>query len=188
MFRSGATYPPPTAGAPSRVSTRVEDGPTRLFDGANYEIKNMLLQFDTSGWPQVSGGPIPDDATVTARRLVLDVVYRTDANTRNLVVEDYLRAGTNADYTATPGSGAGTFALAPITSGLTTFNLSGVTINLTGITGLRLSVDGATPTGINIFDFFCYDDPTHQEPRLEVDYTDPSIPAAPAGLIATLTN
>lgn len=148
---AGSSYPPAfTAADVSPSSVQVQRS---LASGSHY-VTCGLLRYDTSA--------LPDGATVESAYLELFVFYRVGVNGRKLVAEWYDAGATwdSGDYTTTSAATAhaGT-ALSAIPAGsLTNDSPSKITlalqslpsISLTGVTGIRLHVDGATPTGSNL--------------------------------------
>ncbi|HUF83979.1 MAG TPA: PKD domain-containing protein, partial [Acidimicrobiia bacterium] len=167
MGGSGA-YPPDRPPVVSSTWGEVmvrRSGP--LFGG--YEVRVGLLRFDTSA--------LPDGATVTSAVLRLHVTGGTSADARSLVAEWYdpsawpIDAG---DYTATAagtahaGTPIGSLALG-VQNDLPLQNL--VEISTTGLTAVRLHVDGGQPTGENKVSFAALENTSQPEAQLIVTYT-----------------
>ena len=130
-----------------------------------------LGRFDTSS--------LPDNATVTSVKLRLFVTAKTDANNRNLVGEWYDAGSWPID--------AGDWALTIPTSALPGADISAIaagasneftltnpaSVSLTGLTGLRLQVDGGAPSGDNYVQIAALEHTSQPEPQLIVTYTTP---------------
>jgi glucose/arabinose dehydrogenase len=170
MGAGSGAYPPDGAITTSTAWTGVlvrRSGP--LFGG--YEVRTGLLRFDSSA--------IPDGATITSATLRLHVTSATTADARRLVAEWYnpalwpIDAG---DYTATAASTAhqGT-PIGSLTPGaqndLPLQNLA--QISTTGLTALRLHIDGGQPTGENGVSFTAFEHATLPQAQLIVSYTAP---------------
>jgi hypothetical protein len=170
MGVSGATYPPSPASASSTGWQTFGIRKAGPF-ASGYELRVGLARFDTSA--------LPNNATITAAKLRLYVTSRQSADNRKLVAEWY--PATNwpidaADYTTTPTTTASAgLAVTTLTTGaqndLTLQNLG--SISLTGLTALRLHLDGGQPTGENAVWVASYDDGTLPRAQLIVDYTTP---------------
>lgn len=163
------TYPP--LGTPGSYNSTVANvevyrsyEPT--FTGTEYFIYNGLLRFDTSA--------IPDAEALLSAYLEGYVESAQNTNNRNFMAEYVSSWGSSfaADYTTTPSgtAHAGTALSALATPGLYQFALQNLTsINKTGITSLRLHVDGGTPTGWNSTVIAAYDNTSsRQVPRLVI--------------------
>jgi hypothetical protein len=161
------TYPP-SAAADSNSSGTVFTA-ARRFVLSSYQVFDGLLRFDTSS--------LPDNATVTAATLKLWVNAKTDADNRNLVGEWYPAAQwpiDGADWALNPGNtalaGADVTAIATgATSSFALQNLS--SISTTGLTGLRLGIDGGQPAGDNYVQFATLE--SGKPAQLVVTYTTP---------------
>lgn len=148
---AGSSYPPAFTAAdlaPSSVTVQ------RSLQSGSHYVTCGLLRYDTSS--------IPDGATVESAYLELWVLYRSGVNSRKLVAEWYDAGSTwdSGDYTTTAAATAhaGTLLSAIPAGSLTNDAPSKIqlaltslsSISLTGITGIRLHVDGTTPTGNNL--------------------------------------
>lgn len=146
---NGATYPPSFTFADATAPSSAARG----WTGVEYVLYNGLVRWSTSA---LASAP-----RMIAARFRFYVFSVNNADARNLVGEWY--PGSNwpidsGDYTTTPpAGGAATFAFSVALSSLTAAawnevtlsNLSESNISLSGYTGLRLHVDGGTPTGNN---------------------------------------
>ncbi|HEY8727203.1 MAG TPA: hypothetical protein VIL91_10960, partial [Gaiellaceae bacterium] len=166
-FSKGAAYPP--AAAPDANTT----GPTvtmaRRLTPNGYDVYAGLLRFDTSA--------IPDDATVTGVTFRAQVMGKVSADGRNLVGEWYDPAGwpiDAGDYALNSSATAlAAMSIAQIVAGAQNdFPLAApASLSKTGLSALRLFVDGGQPTGDNYVQFASYDHATLTEPQLVVTYT-----------------
>lgn len=141
-----------------------------LTAGPNYEYSNGVIRYDTSN--------IPDDATITAAKIVMRFAQRVDADgTFNLEGEYYDFGGkpsTSADWVETVGSSIftpvdlGTLA----TGSFFEFPLNDLSgINKSGITGFRFTLSSGTPSvGKNLLGVNSYSQ-NSQATWLEVTYT-----------------
>ena len=134
-----------------------------------YDVYAGLLRFDTSA--------IPDDATVTGVTFRAQVMGKVSADGRNLVGEWYDPAGwpiDAGDYALNSSAMAlAAMSIAQIVAGAQNdFPLAApASLSKTGLTALRLFVDGGQPTGDNYVQFASYDHATLTEPQLVVTYT-----------------
>lgn len=163
---SGAAYPPVGTAVATTGNTTIDV--RRSLAGGTYTIENGILAFDTSS--------LPDDATVTAAVLRLAIVNINDANARNFAGEWYDWGGSidATDYTATPASTAFSTDITTLVDDVDNdFALTNpaANISLSGMTVLRLHVDGAQPAGLNRVGFAAFDHTVQAEPRLIVTYT-----------------
>lgn len=169
---TSTVYPPNTAlvrAAATKTTTLV----SKSF-ATTFSTRNTLLQWDT-------GAVLPDDCTVTAANLVCYVANRTANDGRNLVGEWYGWDGVSAtDYTDTPGNDAFSTALSSLTIALEhSFALSTLSsISRTGITKMRLGVDGGEPAAANSVTIEPFDGATAGaiKPTLEITYTESAAP------------
>lgn len=147
---AGSSYPPAFTSTDSgHHGLTVRRG---LSTGAYY-VSVGLLRYDTSS--------IPDGATIESAYLEIYTFQRVSANERKLVAEWYDAGETWGadDYTATAaatahaGTPLSTFPAGSYlntTPTKTVLTLTGLgSISTTGITGLRLHIDGGSPTGDN---------------------------------------
>ena len=183
---TAAVYPPTGTAVATTGNTTIDV--RRSLAGGNYSIEVGVLAFDTSS--------LPDDAVVSAATLRLWINNINDANGRNFVGEWYDWGGSidATDYTATPASTAfSTDITALVDDADNDFALTNpaANVSLSGMTVLRLHVDGAQPAGLNRVGFGAFDHTVQTEPRLIVTYTTPA-PASvdrhmPRGLTRALT-
>jgi hypothetical protein len=145
---SKSTYPPTFQNAQVNTSylpvTRSKTGATA------FTVTVALIRFDTAS--------IPDNATIIGAKLILNLIdggVYTVADARALCAEWYdAGAATDAgDFTTTAGVTAhGGTLLSSIASviGEVSLSLTNLaSINKTGVTGIRLHITGAAPTGNN---------------------------------------
>lgn len=144
---AGSSYPPAFTASDSGLTVR------RGLSSGSYYVSCGLLRYDTSG--------LPDGATIESAYLELYTFERVTANARKLVAEWYDAGETwdAADYTATAAATAhvGTALSAfpaggyqNTTAAKTVLALTGLgSISTTGITGIRLHIDGGSPAGDN---------------------------------------
>lgn len=163
-----ASYPPSTSTTTSNADI-FSDTSREWTAGSLFRIFNTLLRFDT-------GSVLLDSAIVNSASLIVDVLFISNADTRNLTADYYTWDGTTADYSAASQTGAITaYSLSSITTGLNSIPLTGLTsVSTTGMTSIRLHVDGGQPTGRNIMEIATLEHTTAQEPRLAITYTLPN--------------
>jgi glucose/arabinose dehydrogenase/PKD repeat protein len=164
----GASYPPPGTPAVNVTGASLTAG--RRFAFNAYENLVGLVRFNTS--------TLPDNATITSAKLRLTVTGKADTDGRNLVGEWYLASHWPIDASDyTPNANGGAFSAditalnAEAANELTLSNLG--SILTTGMTGLRLTIDGGRPTGDNYVQLSTFDHATLTEPQLIVSYTTP---------------
>lgn len=169
VYKEGATYPPDTG--PTYLEG-ASDGVLggRLYNSGNstYYIYNGLARWDTSS--------IPDNATIDAATFRAYVTVVQNADSRNITADWYTGAfdGTAYSETAQTDANAGV-AISSFTARQDNdITLTGYAtgINKTGYTALRFHCDGGQPTGMNRINIAYWDNNTHTEPRLIVDYTE----------------
>jgi glucose/arabinose dehydrogenase len=164
----GSTYPP--AGTPAPYTAGVFITAGRRFAFGSYENLVTLARFDTSA--------LPDNATVTSARLRVYVTAKSDADNRNLIGDWYPPSHWPIDandYTLNAQGGAFTADITALpTGGLADIPLTTTTgISTTGLSALRLLVDGGQPAGDNYVQMASWDNTTYPEPQLVVTYTTP---------------
>ena len=166
--RTGATYPPTGSFNVVTNGISVENS---LKAGPTYDVRVTLLRWDTSS--------IPDNAVITEAVLRTWTLGRQDDDGRN-VTADWYDAGTIADddWTSTAGTDAHAGTTLEHWSGdpgdrdISLINLEN--INKTGVTGLRLHIDGGEPTvGENWISFVSFGDDEATSARLVVTHSDP---------------
>lgn len=162
----GSSYPP--SGAPSVSTGGSKLTAERSLESGTYAVSVPLLRFDTSS--------LPDRAQITSATLRLNVRSNSNADGRNLVGEWYSAANwpiDAADYSLNAANNAfvGTSieALSTMTE-LTLGNLGN--ISTTGLTALRLHVDGGQPNGLNVVDITAFES-SGTEAQMVVTYTVP---------------
>ena len=169
---SGATYP----GGVTSFSANDGNGTiyaNRGYNGAGtYFVDNALMYFNTS--------TLPDDATVTAAELEVNVIAFVNTNNLDVVGEYFAYDGSPtiaSDITLNESSTAiGGIAIASIGTGTEIFALQNLSsISKTGNTGLRLKVTkragDAAPTGFNYIGIAEFEHATLPQAILRVTYT-----------------
>jgi glucose/arabinose dehydrogenase/PKD repeat protein len=175
VVASGSSYPP--VGSPSANTSRTVVTVGRRSVHSGYDVYTGLLRFDTS--------TIPDDATVTAARLRVQVTAKQSSDGRNLAAEWYGAANwpiDAGDYALdNSGSALAGSPLAGIDVGAASdFSLSGLgSLSKTGFSALRLHLDGGQPAGDNYLQIASFDHGTLTEPQLVVTFSTAS-PTPPA--------
>lgn len=166
VYRDGSTSYPPSTGTATDNASTFADTSREWTAGGLFRLFNTLLRFDT-------GAQLPDGATIDSVSLSVDVMFISNVDGRNLTADYYAWDGTAADYSQTAQTGAITaYSLSGVTTGLNSIPFNGFSgISTTGITSVRLHVDGGQPTGRNIMEIATFEDATLQEPRLIIDYT-----------------
>lgn len=169
VTKTSNTYPP--AGTIAVDTTASLHPIQRSLSGANYTVRVLLLAFDTSS------GIGSDDISAATLELYISATNFNNTDTRNLVGEWYTASYTGSivsgDYTATPASSAFSVALSSLTTNaVNTITLTSPDSNIakSGVTALRIHVDGGQPTGLNRVNIASVDDPSNQEPRLNVTH------------------
>jgi thermitase len=164
---SASSYPPGVAAVGSSSGSVFTAG--RRFVFGSYDVFAGLVRFDTSS--------LPDDATVTGATLRLFVTRTADADGRNFVGEWYGAASwpiDGGDYAlSSTGSAFSAADITLIRAGASNdFALSGLgSVSKTGLTGLRLHVDGGQPTGDNVVKVASLEDGGLPKPQLLITYT-----------------
>jgi hypothetical protein len=172
----------PPAGSTVTTTSNVGDfgGTSRKanMDSLNFNTNVVaLFRFDTSG--------LPDSATVTAAVLRWSVTGKATDEARALNIEYYDSGAaiSDDDYTVTVGTTAAQVASATwqawATSGTVDVTLSNLgSISKTGITGLRVGMDGGAPgtgadfdTRLHVAEF---GHASRAIPQLVITYTDGS--------------
>lgn len=160
----GPAYPPAFGTAQTSGPSSI---PGKSFNNPNFDVRNMLVRFDTS--------TIPDTAIVQAASLNLYIIGTQNQEARNLVGEWY--AGSNwpivaADGAITPAATAFTIAIGSLTAGsINALSLTSASnVNLSGYTGFRIGVDGGQPALFNTVSIPELEHPTLPEPKLSVTY------------------
>jgi hypothetical protein len=164
---SAPLYPPSVAAVGSSSGSVFTAGRRFVFGG--YDVYTGLVRFDTSS--------LPDDATVTGATLRLFVTRTADADGRNFVGEWYDAASwpiDGGDYAlSSTGSALSGADVTLIRAGASNdFALSGLgSVSKTGLTGLRLHVDGGQPTGDNVVQVASSENSSYPKPQLIITYT-----------------
>jgi hypothetical protein len=169
--KGDAGYPPsPGTVAVASSTDRVVAVRRSAINFPYQPVSVGLLRFDTSG--------LPANAVVTGAVLRLNVTQVVDGEGRSLVAEWYPASNWPIDSTAwTLGDGNGALAGTPLSvirvgqdNDFPLQNLSGV--NLTGMTGLRLAISGAStpPVGSNDVTFASYENGSAPAARLIITY------------------
>ncbi len=178
IYRTGAAYPPAGTHLHSPAGSSLVM--IKWLSAGTYYVYVGLVRFDTSS---LAG------AAVTGATLRYYMTTKADADNRDFVADWYTwnaTTPTNADWTDTVGTDAlpGTDITGLTLNADNDLVLSNAAANvsLTGYTYLRFGVSGGTPAGENRVDMAAFDHTTLTEPRLIVDYTDTTPPAAPTGL------
>jgi thermitase len=160
------SYPPATPTVANTGGAVFTAG--RRFAYGGYDVFTGLLRFDTSA--------IPDGAMVTSATLRLYVTGKADADNRNLVGEWYspsawpIDAGDYALSSSESAFGGGDISRIG-TNASNDFPLAGLgSISRTGLTALRLHVDGGQPSGSNSVQIAGFENASAPEPRLIVTY------------------
>lgn len=139
------TSHPPDTGSPTCDNTAASLLVRRSFVLTVYNVDSGIIRFDTSS--------IPDHARVTAGSLTCTFIGTSqDADGRNLVGEWYSwSTATPARYAARADNDAFSLDLSTAsTTGSHTMTLSNLyRVNKGGYTGLRLGIDGGSPSGAN---------------------------------------
>lgn len=168
VAKTAGVYPP--TGSVTIATSDTSMNTQRLKSGANYTVRPAIIAWDTSS--------LPDTNTISGA--TLDIVPLStnfnNADTRNLVGEwyaGYTGSIVAGDYTDTPASTAFSIALSALTTDtINTITLTNPDTNIskTGVTALRLHIDGGQPTGLNRVLIASFDHATQQEPRLNVTH------------------
>jgi hypothetical protein len=172
---SGITYPPSCSDVNVWYGDVVA---TKTAPFGGYIVRNGLVQWDSSN--------LPDDATVTAAKLKVDILDRIDSlvDNRSLVVGWHtfaLPVQASDHYTtgSDPVPPSTAFDLTGLSTGVVELPLSNAATNVskTSKTGVRLTIDGGQPTGDNKVYIAGTWDPAALPPTLVVDYNLP--PSSP---------
>jgi hypothetical protein len=164
-----AGYPP--SGTPVVNTTSSSAAAGRRLVKKIYSVSDLLLEFDTSS--------LPDDATITSVQLRFVVTGKGDANNRNLVGEWYdatLWPIDGADWILSVGTDAltGIDVTTLIVNATTTLTLTNpASVSLTGLSALRLGIDGGQPSGNNSVQVSTFENASKPKPQLIVTYTTP---------------
>lgn len=137
---------------------------------ATYSVDNLLLTWNTA--------VLPDDAVITDAQVTLQVTSTSLADDVGITADWYVHPGPTcvgcvdlSDYTSTPVTGAidTPAELVDPIDGANTFQLynADVGVNKTGTSGLRMMINGATPTARNRITI---DTSAANAPKLELEY------------------
>lgn len=162
-------YPPTTIDG--TFTAEQTDLALRRLDGATYRVRVAVMRFDTA--------TLPDDAIISAARLLLFPTQRNFVDELEFVAEWYAFDGSisSSDYTGVPNNDAheGTLLSTITLSVDNEFVLQNLgNINKSGFTGFRLHISEPEPTGHNQLSWSALEHPTNPGPRLAVDYTVPA--------------
>lgn len=163
---SSPSYPP--SGSATCAMTDTGNFASRGVVVTTYNIRNMLMQWDTSSL----SGKTPTQAT-----LEWDVLDKADTDARNITCDWYNWGAScdSSDYSESAQTGA--LSGYDITSISVADNQQIVLDNVTGVsttgtTYLRCHVSGGSPTGSNYIQAAMYEHATKDPPKLIVDWTE----------------
>lgn len=169
VYGTGAVYASATFVGNNPTQTSLF-APYKAFDGANYDIRNLLLRFDT-------GSVLPDTAIVTGATLRLRIESHSDVDTRSITADwNGAWTGVAADWsiaaltTAHAGTALSTFTTDNFDYDFTLTGYGGGNVSTTGYTNLRVHISGGAPTGYNYVAVSAFGHATNPAPRIIVDY------------------
>lgn len=154
------------------MSTEVTAFAGRYFDSGSsfFFVQNQLFRWDTSS--------LSDAANILGAQFRAYFTAPSNADTRNYTGGYSAWDGTSdTDWVMNAETGAFSTAISSITgAAYNTIALTAPNANIskTGPTYIRTHVDGGQPTGMNQVETVTYEHTTFDEPRLLVDYSEPS--------------